>query len=271
MPWLAERQRAFASALLHPAAGMPDGLMGPDKKPDAKRFAVYRNNVVAGLVAALKAAFPAVCRIVGDEFFRLMARDYALSNPPGSAIMLEYGAEFPTFVAAFAPAAGLPYLQDVAHIEQAWREAYHAAEAAPLGPEAFAEIETGRLPQVCLQFHPSLRVVQSSFPAATIWRMNTDEEALKPIDLDSGGETALVVRPAADVEVRSMLPGGADFVAALSDGRPVLDAAKAVLATSVQFDLSGNLAELIDAGAVTGFSFFQKSEHRAKTPRRAPR
>ncbi len=60
------RQRAFAEAVLNPAQPVPPGLIGPDGEPDAKRFAVYRNNVVAGLVDALKQAFPAVLRIVGD-------------------------------------------------------------------------------------------------------------------------------------------------------------------------------------------------------------
>ncbi len=39
-----------------------------------RRFAVYRNNVAASLIEAMVQRFPAVCAIVGDEFFRAMAR-----------------------------------------------------------------------------------------------------------------------------------------------------------------------------------------------------
>jgi len=57
---LRDRQRNFAAALLDPNMPVPLGLVGPDRETSEKRFNVYRNNVVAGLVEALKAAFPAV-------------------------------------------------------------------------------------------------------------------------------------------------------------------------------------------------------------------
>ena len=110
MQRLAERQGDFAAALLDPGRPMPIGLVGPDGEPSPKRFAVYRNNVVVGLMEALKDAFPAVHRIVGADFFRAMARAYARVEPPRSPIMLDYGAGFPDFVRQFEPAAVLPYL-----------------------------------------------------------------------------------------------------------------------------------------------------------------
>src|SRR5262249_40571469 len=101
MQQLAERQRGFAAALLDHALPMPDGLGGPDGQPDSKRFAVYRNNVVVGLIEALKDAFPALHRIVGDEFFRAMARAYVMVEPPRSPILLDYGAGFSDFIRQF--------------------------------------------------------------------------------------------------------------------------------------------------------------------------
>ncbi len=167
MQQLAERQRGFAAALLDPGLPMPDGLVGPDGEPGPKRFAVYRNNVVAGLTETLKDAFPAVHRIVGTDFFRAMARAYVLVEPPRSPIMLDYGAGFPDFIRQFDPAAGLPYLADVARIERAWTEAYHAPEASPIDPGVFMAIAPDQLPSVRLALHPSLRILRSQFPALT--------------------------------------------------------------------------------------------------------
>ena len=146
MQRLDERQRDFAAALLDAERPAPEGLVGPDGEPSARRFAVYRNNVVVGLVDALADAFPAVRRIVGDEFFRAMAGAHALREPPTSPILLDYGAKFPDFIAGFPPVTGLPYLADVARIERAWREAYYAQEAEPIGPEAFSALDMADLP-----------------------------------------------------------------------------------------------------------------------------
>src|SRR5690349_7765390 len=110
----AERQRSFAASLLDRGRPVPSGLTGPDGAPSEKRFSVYRNNVVVGLIDALKANFPAATRIVGEEFFRTMARAFVTRHPPVSPILLDYGAEFPDFVTGFEQAATLPYLADVA-------------------------------------------------------------------------------------------------------------------------------------------------------------
>src|SRR3546814_18009811 len=104
---LAERQCDFAVAILDPARPVPLGLVGPDGAPSARRFAVYRPNVVAGLVETLSAAFPAVRRVVGDEFFRAMARVYVAGAPPHSPIMPDYGASLSVFTDSFTHAT--PY------------------------------------------------------------------------------------------------------------------------------------------------------------------
>ena len=46
----------------------------------ARRFAVYRNNVAAGLIRALEARFPVTRRLVGDDFFRAMAGGFVAAR-----------------------------------------------------------------------------------------------------------------------------------------------------------------------------------------------
>ncbi|WGR98649.1 putative DNA-binding domain-containing protein [Bradyrhizobium sp. ISRA443] len=250
---LAERQGDFAAALLNPALPIPHGLVGPDGEPSLKRFAVYRNNVVASLIEALKDGFPAVRRLVGDEFFCAMARAYVAVEPPRSPILLEYGAGFADFIRTFEPAAALPYLADVARIERAWAQAYHAPEASPIAPEVFTTIAPDQLPAIRLALHPSLRLVRSQFPALTIWWMNVGDGIPAPVDLAAGGEDVLIVRPLADVEVRSIPRGSFEFIQALADGEPVLPALQAALIADPRFDLAANLTDLMCAGALVGY------------------
>src|SRR3546814_9129893 len=110
-------------------------------------------------------------RIGGDEIFRAMSRVYVASAPPHSPIMLDYGASFPDFIERFEPATTLPYLADVARIERAWIEAYHAAEAPALDPAALARFTPDELPPLRLRLHPSVRLVRPRFPALTLWRL----------------------------------------------------------------------------------------------------
>lgn len=259
MPSLAEKQRDFAAALLDPGLATPAGLIGPDGKPSPRRFSVYRNNVVVGLVQTLTDAFPASHRIVGDEFFQAMARAYVVIDPPRSPMLFDYGAGFPDFIGCFEPAAVLPYLRDVARLERAWVEAYHAAEGTPIDLSGLATIRPEQLPAMRLVLHPSVRIVRSRFPIVTIWKMNIGGGIPAPVDLNAGREDALVVRPEGEVEVRSMPPGCVEFIEALRSGKTVLVAFEQALAANPLFDLPANLTDLIQMGALVGYSVAPES------------
>lgn len=246
-------QDIFAKALLDPQRPVPAALRSRHAAAPVKRFAVYRNNVVAGLVSAMQAGFPAVERIVGEEFFAAMARCYVVAHPPRSPLMLRYGEDFGDFIASFAPAAGLAYLADVARLETARRKAYHAADAEPIDPARVASIDPQVLSGIVFALHPSIQIVRSRHPVVTIWAMNSGEAELGPID-EGDAEDALVVRSALEVTVRKLPPGGAAFLAALAAGSPFAAAVELASAGDARFDLVANLAGLIGSGAITDLS-----------------
>ena len=86
------------------------------------------------------------------------------------------------------------------------------------------------------------------WPALTVWRMNVSDVTVTPVDF-SVAEDALIVHPDAEVEVRIVPPGGAAFVTALAAGGTLLSAAETAQAADKRFDLAGNIAGLLAAGA----------------------
>src|SRR5215475_9624701 len=165
----------FASALLDPARATPAVAVAAAGKGAVKRYNVYRNNVTVSLINALAAVYPAVQRITGVEFFRAMARFHVRATPPTSPLLFEYGHDFPAFIAQYAHAQAMPWLADVARIERAWLDAYHAADAEPLAAEALAAIPPERLAGAVFTAHPAMRLVRSRFAAVTIFAANRDE------------------------------------------------------------------------------------------------
>lgn len=240
----------FASALLDPERGSPAFVSGPNGKAAKKRYNVYRNNVTVSLVDALAATYPATLRITGVDFFRAMARFHVRATPPTSPLLFEYGRGFPDFIQRYEHARSMPWLADVARIERAWLDAYHAADEEPLVPEALASIPAELLSDTVLTPHPATRIVRSRFAAVTIFAVNRSEGPVAPID-PSAPEDALVTRPGLEVFVRRLPPGGAVFLSHLASGEPLGAAAAVALADSPGFDLSANLAGMIEAGAFT--------------------
>jgi hypothetical protein len=246
---LAPFEASFADALLNADQPIPGGITAHNAAVPTRRFAVYRNNVVMGLGKALKSRFPVVEKIVGEEFFAAMARVFVLKQPPCSPLLATYGDEFAAFIAAFEPARELPYLADVARLEAARTRAYHAADATPVGTDNFAALDTDVIGGIRIHMHPSVGIVRSTYPIVAIWAMNSGEQELETIQ-SWRGEDALVARPYLEVEVRALPPGGAAFLLALAGGRILSDAAEAALADDPNFDLTGNIAGLIDSGLV---------------------
>jgi hypothetical protein len=239
---------AFASALADPGRGPPPQTAGREHAPDARRFAVYRNNIFVSLIAALEARYPVARRLVGDEFFRAMARAFAGRNKPRSAVLVHYGADFPHFVAQFAPARDLAYLADVARIENAWVESYHSAEAETLSVEALAACGMAKLTDSRLVFHPAARLLRSHHPAASIWAGHQGKSDVEPPE-HWRGEDTLVTRPDADVCARILPAGGYAFAHALQDGATLGEAH--AIADFDGFDPGSHLIGLIEAGAIS--------------------
>ncbi|MCC2111321.1 MAG: putative DNA-binding domain-containing protein [Hyphomicrobiales bacterium] len=245
---LAATQTGFADALLAPDSAIPKDI-AVSSRGSGRRFGVYRNNVMVGLVEALMAAYPAVARIVGGDFFRAVGQEFVRLSPPRSPVMLDYGAGFADFLDRFEPVAGLPYLGDVARLERAWLEAYHAADCEACGIEALSGIAPDQLPAIRFMLHPALRLVRSQFPVGEIWRTNLQDETVGPIDF-SKAEAVIVTRPELEVAVRVLPAGGAAFIAALIEGKTLAEAAGAGFGSNAEFDLSENLQGLFVAGAV---------------------
>jgi Putative DNA-binding domain len=237
----------LSPGLIDPEYPTPAAVTGPNGKGATKRYNVYRNNVTVSLIEALAATFPATQRITGIEFFRAMARFHVRATPPNSPLSFEYGRDFPDFIENYEYAQQMPWLADIARIERAWLDAYHAADIQPLAGQDLAAIPPEALAGDTFVPHPATRIVRSAFPALSIFAMNRGDGPIGPIE-NIAPEDALITRPGDEVVVRLLPLGGAIFLTQLISGEPLGAAASAAFETEPSFDLSGNIAGMIDAG-----------------------
>lgn len=251
MPSPAERQGAFAAALLEAERPIPPGLSSRTGSSVEARFAIYRNNVAVGLVEALRDSFPVVERLVGAPFFSAMAWAYAALHPPSSPVMLAYGADFPTFIAAFQAACTLPYLSEVAELEWMWLEAYHAGDAEPLAAGSLERLPPAALADLRLAVHPSARWRAFAHPALGIWRSHQTDDDPDLSGLDYRAQQVLTVRPQTDVHVAELPDGAIVFLQKIATGERLADAASAALASAAALDLQGLLENLFEWGVFT--------------------
>lgn len=238
-------QSLFAAALLDPGAPVPPGITDPEGRPAPKRFSVYRNNVTSSLTRALEAAFPTVRKLVGDEFFGAMAVVFLRAHPPRSQILMQYGDAFPGFITEFPPVSHLAYLPDIARLDQAMRESYHAADSVPLSEAAFQHLLGSDIAALRLVLAPSLRLVRSRWPVHAIWAANHDDGP-KPQPV---AQDVVILRPAFDPRPHLLPQGGGAMLTALLAGQSLGDS---IESAGEGLDLAAVLGLLISGQAVTG-------------------
>ncbi|WP_321344778.1 DNA-binding domain-containing protein [Breoghania sp.] len=246
----ASGEAAFAEALFSAREkdiAAPPGLSAPAGGGVGRRFAVYRNNVAVSLAEALMATYPALVRLLGEDYFRALAAEFVPDHPPRSPVLLDYGAEFGDFIDGFPPLAGYPYLGDVARLEYAWLRAFHAADAPPLSPQSLSGIAGEALATIRFTAHPATCLLRSRYPVVALFEANRDGGHETPDG--QGPEDALVTRPGLCVEVRRMPAGGAVFLGALIAGATLGEAVADAQAETDAFDPARAIALLLEAGA----------------------
>ena len=177
---------------------LPSGLCSANSSDVAQRFGIYRNNVLSACTHALADTFPVCQALVGEAFFSALTLAFAQQHLPRSRRLAFYGQGFAEFVRQFPPAQSLPYLADVAMLEMARVEAYHAADADGVSPaylqaalQSGSDMRTWRF-----ALHPSLHLMDSPMAALSLWQAHQHDAKkrdalLADIDLHSPECTAV--------------------------------------------------------------------------------
>ena len=242
MSTLTDFQDRFLSALLDPnaqhAASYGSGL------------SVYQNTVMKGLVDVLRANYPTVERLAGEEWFQAAALSYVRNHLPQQAPLALYGAEFSGFIRASSTLEGGPCLADVAHIDRCWTEAYFAADAPDLQAVQLADLPAETLSAMQLALHPATRICSVEHSAFTIW-LNNRPPATPPDELEIADvpEYLLLTRVQNEVRATRLEQADHQFIEMLGRGTTLGEAALALLQGDAMLDLAAMLARAIGAGA----------------------
>lgn len=228
MPSLRETQLDFA----HRVFGT-GGAVSP-------REQIYRNNVFISLTGALADVYPAVKRLVGEPFFNQLARRYLRVHPSRSGNLHDFGGRLAELLRGLTEISNLPYLPDVAALEWALHEVFHAGDAT--ASESNRLCEYSQVP-----VHPAVRLVASRYPVLTIWQANQAEDP-GLVDLDAGGDWLIVFRQELERQILRASAGELALLGALQSGMPLGKACEAAIAAEPGIDLGAAMGRFVTHG-----------------------
>jgi hypothetical protein len=222
---LAEAQAAFHALVTGPPAARAragEVLRGTPELPAEARAGVYADMWLWRQVEALRADFPALSALAGDEGSFRLFEAYLRAHPSEDPDIGRLGRALAAFLAARPALLPRPDLADLAALEWARQEAFFAAPGEPLGREALAAIPPDAFPSLRLGFVASLRLLRLGHDVAGPFAAAVEgEEPPAP----AAGEAAVVVwRRGHEVFHAPVEPDEAAALAAALGGAPLGEA-----------------------------------------------
>jgi hypothetical protein len=246
--------------------GVAASLLGSDRAPDLarvsklikggklgaeKRIEIYRHNVFSTLTGALSDLYPVTEKIVSAPFFLRLAEKFVRVTPSPSGDLNMFGSEWPEFLRVHTEAINLPYLEDVAKLEWAWHQAFHAADCISFDVSQLASIPVEQHPALRFLLHPSATLIESSHPIVRIWEVNQNEYAGDMrVDWSVPGDLTLVSRDHLTVKIQSLPRANFYFLRALNDGDTLEAATDVAFAADAEFDLQHALLSAIQSSVI---------------------
>lgn len=249
------------SAVIRTGANFAPGEIHCPHYANERGVEVYRNNYRGNLHDTLASAYPVIRQLVGEAFFRLLAKRYIEQVPSRSGNLHHYGSGMARFLEHFENARHLAYLPDMARLEWAYHRAYFAddvpafdlARLARISPESYAELRW--------QLHPGCELLASAFPIAAIWHAHqVGASGNFSIDLNSGGEYLLVYRNRLSLEIALIAPDVHHWLAQLQQGMTMGAATDATLSEFPEFDLATALRHWLAQGVLVDFDLAPKEQ-----------
>lgn len=157
-----------------------------------ERLAIYKNNTLHSLSESIVDLYPSIEHVVGRDFLIATAKEYLKTSPPHSAALLNFGLDFPEFIATFEHTKNYAYLPDLARIDMLRHQAYHAADETPLSLNQIQQIPLEELAQSYIQLPKSCYTLTSKFKTYSLWeKIHTQDDSEILID---GTEHTLIYR-----------------------------------------------------------------------------
>ncbi|MCB1893707.1 MAG: putative DNA-binding domain-containing protein [Zoogloeaceae bacterium] len=211
---LIDLQRTMQRAITEGAD--PPALLGADG------IAVYRHAWRARMIEALRANYPVLHRVLGDEAFAELGDAYLASHPSHRRSIRWFGDRLPAFVRQNPDLLPHPAVAEMARFEWALSLAFDGPDAEVLDVAALAALEPGQWAALRFTLHPTCQLLRLEWSVAPVWReladaVDPNHQASRPEPLD---HAVLIWRKGLQPSWRSLAPLEAGLLEGIRNGLP---------------------------------------------------
>jgi hypothetical protein len=250
---LHELQQSLAAAIRDPATAdaVATHLCPPPRGTIETRLAAYIDGYPARVREAVEDSCPALAHLLGPGAFAGLIERFLGALPAGGYNLNDVPRGLPTFLRADRLATELPFTADLAQLEIAILDAFHAHLLPPFDPTPLATLGLEQWAEVRLVLQAGVDLVRSDWPIRELWAAR--ETALEDLDIDlrDRPDCVLVYRAGLDVRCESIAAAEAAALAAARERAPLTTLAATLADHGASPDgISDLLASWIQRGLV---------------------
>ncbi len=212
-----------------------------------QQIEIYQNNVRGALQGCLAQIYPVCCTILGEPYFKQLAKDYIQQHPSRQPDLNGYGGEFSAFISKQCQQRSelfdFFYLGDLAQLEWLYHAVYYAASPTVFDFDVFAQLSESQQASTVFQLAPCFEFMVSDYPIVSIWqlnRLNTTEQHSVPSHVERAG----IFRQAYQISIFELEEADVQALSLIKAGK--------TLQALVQANLDHSLPEFIQKGWLVG-------------------
>lgn len=211
-------QRRFVAAVMEGDEALAAAVTGGGRLTAQGAVAVYRRAYPARMTEALGETYRRCWRVLGDADFFAACAAFIPTERSASGNLSDYGRGFPGFLESWEGARHAPYLGDLARLEWAFKDLFHAPPHESLSPQRLA---AGARPQSVFLFGEATALLSLGHRVHAVWARELEDET--PLDAAScsGPEELFLYKKDGRVHSRVLTAPEAAALAALRAGLPL--------------------------------------------------
>jgi hypothetical protein len=152
-----------------PIRGGLESIVASDVRLSAEQHLdIYANAYFYRLLDVLRENFPATATVAGADAFHNLITSYLVEHPPSEPSIVHCGQHLADYLRGYPLARGMPWLADLAAVEQAKLDVLHAPDAEVLGAAAMSAIPPSQWPKLQMRTQPAVKILSTSHDVAKV-------------------------------------------------------------------------------------------------------
>lgn len=168
-------QTHFQDFLLRHDSDIKSEIIDMNNVSAETRLEIYREGYALRLLEALRNDYPVLSKLMGDDRFDLLGRDYIQAHPSHFRSIRWFGSTLADFMHLKTLFTELPWLIEMTHFEWLLTEAFDAADSHEMTLDEMGLIPFESWPEMRFSLHPSLRKIHLSWNTVPMWNAIKDE------------------------------------------------------------------------------------------------